>query len=145
MEINLKNNIMKKDTGFTLVEVMIVLAIMGILAAISLTMYKGHINKAKCTEVEVAAHDTMLALMRELADLGTAPPSQNYANSHTLPSGETLTYPTDVQVSFSGGGTQANPFVVNAKRNNPACSKGDGEYTLTQNQTRGVWQFVNLH
>ncbi len=132
-------NVMMQRAGFSLIEIMIVLAIMGLLAAVSLTMYKGHINKAKCTEAEVAAHDTMLALMRELADSGTAPASQNYANSHTLPSGETLTYPTNVQVSFSGGGTQANPFVVNAKRSNPACNKGDGEYTLTQGQTTGTW------
>ncbi len=128
-----------QNMGFTLIELMIVLAIMGLLAALSLTIYKSHINKAKCTTVEVAAHDTMLALMRELADSGTAPPGQSYANSHTLPSGETLTYPTNVQISFSGNGTQTNPFVVKGKRSNPACNQGNGEYTLSQNQSTGVW------
>jgi len=128
-----------KKGGFTLIELMIVLAIMCLLGAISLTIYKSHINKAKCTAVEVAAHDTMLALMRELADSGTAPPSQGFANSHTLPSGETLIYPSNVQVSFSGNGTQTNPFIVNAKRSNPVCNQGDGNYTLSQNQPTGIW------
>ncbi len=125
--------------GFTLVELMIVIAIMGILAAVALTVYQSNINSAKCSEAEVPAHDTMLALIRELADSGTPPPAAGYANSHTLPSGETLNYPANVQVSYSGNGTQSNPFVVNAQRSNPACNQGDGIYTLIQGNTRGTW------
>ena len=133
-----KRKILRDHTGFTLTELMIALAIMGILAAVSLSAYQSYINKAKCTEAEVAAHDTMLALMRAMADTGTAPAAQGFANSHTI-GGESISYPTNVQVGFSGSGTSADPFVVNAKRSNPACNRGDGTYTLTQGQTTGAW------
>jgi len=138
MKTNFKKSLME-TAGFTLVELMIVLAILGILAAVSIGMYKSYVNNAKCTEVEVAAHDTILALMRALADSGTAPAAQSdYVNSLTI-GGETLTFPTNVKVKFSGSGTQASPFVVNAKRSNPTCGKGDGEYELTQGHIRGAW------
>ncbi len=128
----------KNCNAFTLVELMIAIAILGILAAIAMNIYTPYVNSAKCSPVEVSVHDTMLALVRALADSGSAPSSAGFANSHTI-GGETLTYPADIQVSYSGNGTQANPFIVNGKRSNPVCNKGDGVYSLTQTQTTGIW------
>jgi type IV pilus assembly protein PilA len=52
---NMKNMKQKAQKGFTLIELMIVVAIIGILAAVALPAYKTYSDKAKFSEVVLAA------------------------------------------------------------------------------------------
>jgi type IV pilus assembly protein PilA len=52
----------KASTGFTLIELMIVVAIIGILAAIAIPAYNNYTTKAKFTEVVLAADPTKTAI-----------------------------------------------------------------------------------
>jgi prepilin-type N-terminal cleavage/methylation domain-containing protein len=66
--------IMKNEKGFTLIELMIVVAIISVLAGIAIPMYNANVNKSKLQE----AVDTLGAIKDEIsrvaAETGTPPP-----------------------------------------------------------------------
>ena len=55
-------NIQKLQKGFTLIELMIVDAIIGILAAIAIPAYQDYLRRAKCTEVVQATQAVKVAV-----------------------------------------------------------------------------------
>lgn len=65
----------KHQQGFTLIELMIVVAIVGILAAIAIPSYQDYINKAKATEV-LAAGNTPKAAISEYYQVTGSMPSK---------------------------------------------------------------------
>jgi len=64
---------MNKQQGFTLIELMIVVAIVGILAAIALPAYQDYTIRAKVTEVLSIAAAAKTTLFEEHASEGTMP------------------------------------------------------------------------
>ncbi|MFM5399010.1 prepilin-type N-terminal cleavage/methylation domain-containing protein [Aeromonas veronii] len=53
---------MKKQSGFTLIELMIVVAIVAILAAVALPAYQNYVNKAKGAELSAAMGSVKTAM-----------------------------------------------------------------------------------
>ncbi len=62
----------KKNQGFTLIELMIVIAIIGILAAIALPAYQDYTVRAKVSEGAIAASSIKIGVTDTFADRGMA-------------------------------------------------------------------------
>lgn len=115
-----------KSTGFTLIELMVAVAVIGILAAIAIPNYQQYIKKSRRTEAQSILLDLQQkqekwrinnASYGTLADIGPAPSSSYYSFSvsDNTASGYLITATASgSQASDSQGGTACSPMTINA-------------------------------
>lgn len=113
---------MKKQTGFTLIELMIVVAIVAILAAIALPAYQTYTKKAKFTEV-VAAVGPFKSAVELCAQSGNLLAACGTPGTNGIPQP-----PSAAEGSVSSIALDATSAQITATANNIKDSN-DSEYT----------------
>ena len=93
----MKRSMQKVQKGFTLIELMIVVAIIGILAAVALPAYQDYTTKAKFAEVNSVGTAYQTAVSTCAQELGTLGGCS--LNSNGIPDTTTSTYVASVAVT----------------------------------------------
>jgi prepilin-type N-terminal cleavage/methylation domain-containing protein len=127
----LKNN--KK--GFTLIELMIVIAIIGILAAIAIPNFIAYRDKAFCGQGEHDAQNTLASLSSYYAD-----------PDHTgVPTIDQLISLEDLSINNSGnvtlGGSATGVMIVTVTDGSGRCPRRN-VYTATMGGAEGYWSDI---
>ena len=101
----------KKQAGFTLIELMIVVAIVGILAAVAIPAYQDYIKRSKVSEVMAAAGACKTSVQEYYAANNVMPGSATSAGCSTagtqyMDSLAVTTAGTEAQITATAGGTK---------------------------------------
>ena len=123
-----------KARGFTLVELMIVLAIVGILAAIGYPAYRDQVRdtrRADCTGVLMGAANSLERYYTEHGSYTGATAGTHYTNRCPIDGG-TITYNVDTSA------LTATSYTLIATRAGAQVSDQCGNLTLTNTGARGV-------
>ncbi|MES1932740.1 fimbrial protein (precursor) [Salinisphaera shabanensis T35B1] len=103
---------MQKQQGFTLIELMIVVAIIGILAAIAIPQYQNYTNRAKVTELIAAGNACKTAVSEYYSSESQFPGSETQAGCEA----QSTQYVSSVSVGTGGVITVASN-ITNATGN----------------------------
>ncbi|HNB63856.1 MAG TPA: prepilin-type N-terminal cleavage/methylation domain-containing protein [Rhodocyclaceae bacterium] len=124
----------QKQSGFTLIELMIVVAIIGILAAIAVPQYQSYTKKAKFTEVVNATSSR-----KSFVEVCLQDPNIVAANcvggSNGIPTDDTTGFNNVTSVTVTSGGT------ITATGKAAAFGSSGNIYQMTATVTNGnvVW------
>jgi type IV pilus assembly protein PilA len=103
--------------GFTLIELMIVVAIIGILAAVAIPAYQDYIARSQVSEAVSLTSSSKTPLAEYFADKGIWPSTADavlgvvagrYVSNITITAGNTTTAPLTLTTTMKGSGVNIN-------------------------------------
>lgn len=133
MKLNTKSN-----NGFTLIEVMIVVAIVGIIVAIALPNYVEHVRRSKRADAKAVLLENAQILERQMSIVNKYNSDAANAPITVSPAGATGTAVNyDVTIAY-GAGANATSFTLRATRANAMAGDSCGDFTLTNTGLRDL-------
>ena len=128
----------RATTGFSLLELMIAVAIIGILTAVALPSYVSHVARGKRAEARGALQENAQFLETYYTTHGFYSTEKGGSTAPDLPvtqvpSSGTANYSITAKVTNSGSGYTLTAEAQNVMKNDPC-----GNFTLTQTGTQGV-------
>ena len=132
------------QAGFTLIELMIVVAIIGILAAVALPAYQDYTKRAKMSEVVLAASGCRTAITEVIHSASTLPGAGAFGCEST---GAASKYVLSIETADTGAitvtsrdiGAGANGTVILRPCSNAAATNGGSCTAPAPGGTIAVW------
>ena len=119
--------------GFTLIELMLALALIAIISGIATGIYMKFSKYKFCTQTESVTHQTMLEAVKYYTEYNAPPPSNATALNIELPKGLNAT----INITFNA--TRENPVIITSTpASSCQCPRG-ATYTLRENESEGEW------